>query len=88
MPLMTVDDVRRILVECAGADDSIDISGDIADVPFEELGYDSLALMESAAQISQEFGVAVPDDELVEAATPKSLIDLVNGFLTAGATAA
>ncbi|MFF7726122.1 acyl carrier protein [Streptomyces sp. NPDC008001] len=84
---MTVDDVRRILVECAGVDDSIDITGDIADRPFDELGYDSLALMESAAQIKQEFGVVVPDDELVEAETPQALIDLVNGLVTETAAA-
>ncbi|MFE5873005.1 acyl carrier protein [Streptomyces roseifaciens] len=84
---MTVDDVRRILVECAGVDDSIDITGDISDRPFDELGYDSLALMESAAQIKQEFGVVVPDDELVEVETPRALIDLVNGLVTETAAA-
>ncbi|MCQ8774738.1 acyl carrier protein [Streptomyces sp. KLMMK] len=87
MAHMTVDDVRRILVECAGVDDSIDITGDISDRPFDELGYDSLALMESAAQIKQEFGVVVPDDELVEVETPRALIDLVNGLVTEAAAA-
>ncbi|HZG06044.1 MAG TPA: acyl carrier protein [Streptomyces sp.] len=80
MALMTIDDVRRILVQCAGEDDSVDLEGDIAHRSFEDLGYDSLALMESAAQIKQEFGVVVPDDEITEVKTPQELVDLVNGL--------
>ncbi|GAA3753904.1 acyl carrier protein [Micromonospora maritima] len=84
MSLMTLDDLREILVECAGEDDSNDVSGDIADVPFEDLGYDSLALMETAARIEQRFGVRLPDEQVMELATPKAVLDAVN---TAAATA-
>ncbi|MEV4659277.1 acyl carrier protein [Micromonospora sp. NPDC049301] len=78
MSVMTLDDLRRILVECAGEDDSTAVAGDIADVPFEDLGYDSLALMETAARIEQRFGVRLPDDEVLELSTPNAVLDAVN----------
>ncbi|MEV7421612.1 MULTISPECIES: acyl carrier protein [unclassified Streptomyces] len=85
MATMDLDDLRRILVACAGQDDGIDLTGDILDTPLEELGYDSLALMESAARIKQEFGVDLTDDDVAEVGTPRALLSLVND--TAVATA-
>ncbi|MGW0466461.1 acyl carrier protein [Streptomyces sp. NPDC003027] len=84
-PLMTLDDLRRILVACAGEDDGIDLSGDILDLTFEDLGYDSLALMESAARIKQEYGVDLSDDDVAEVETPRALLDIVNGSVPATA---
>lgn len=81
MTNLTIDALRRILVECAGESDYADLHGDIADVSFENLGYDSLALMEAAARIKRQWGVAVPDQELVELKTPRELRDAVNGRL-------
>ncbi|AJF66131.1 acyl carrier protein [Streptomyces vietnamensis] len=79
MARLTLDALRTILVACAGEDDSADLSGDILDITFEDLGYDSLALMESAARIEREFGVTLDDDDVNEALTPRLLLDLVNG---------
>lgn len=80
MAQMTIDDVRRILVECAGAVDGVDTAGNFAQWSFEDMGYDSLALMEAVAHIKQEFGVVVPDEDILEARTPQELADLVNGL--------
>lgn len=74
---MTIDDLRRILAECAGEDETGDLHGDILDTTFDELGYDSLALMETAAKIRQEFGVDVDDDHIAVMATPRMLLDVV-----------
>jgi act minimal PKS acyl carrier protein len=79
MAKMDLDDLRRILVACAGEDDGTDLSGDILATTFEELGYDSLALMESAARIKQEFGVDLTDEDVAEVGTPSALLALVNG---------
>ncbi|GGU77006.1 actinorhodin polyketide synthase acyl carrier protein [Streptomyces litmocidini] len=79
MARLTLDALRTILVACAGEDDGVDLSGDILDTTFEDLGYDSLALMESAARIEREFGIALDDDDVNEALTPRLLLDLVNG---------
>ncbi|GAB3206840.1 acyl carrier protein [Nocardia tengchongensis] len=79
---MTIDELRRILVECAGGDETApELAGDIAEVEFEELGYDSLALIETASRIERDFGVKVPEDRLVEVKTPAELIGIVNGQL-------
>ncbi|MGW2560896.1 acyl carrier protein [Streptomyces sp. NPDC001514] len=85
MTQLTIDDLRRILVACAGEDDGIDLSGDILDVTFEDLGYDSLALMESTARIKQEYGIDLSDDDVADVGTPRALLDIINGSVTAGA---
>ncbi|OLT12361.1 actinorhodin polyketide synthase [Pseudonocardia sp. CNS-139] len=75
---MTIDDLRTILVACAGAADDGVLDGDIRDVGFDELGYDSLALMETAARIKSEFGVVIPDERIAELRTPGEILDVVN----------
>ncbi|MDT9680672.1 acyl carrier protein [Streptomyces sp. TRM76323] len=85
MAQITVDDVRRILVACAGDMEGVGPDTDITHLTFEDLGYDSLALMESAAQIKQEFGVVVPDDEITKVTTPQELANLVNGLVARAA---
>ncbi|TDC74462.1 acyl carrier protein [Streptomyces hainanensis] len=84
---MTLDDLRRVLLEAAGADEGMDLGGDITDTPFDDLGYDSLALMEAGSRLQREFGVSLSDESLAEATTPRALIDLVNDRLAAGASA-
>jgi len=75
---VTLDDLRRILREAAGAEEGVDLDGDIMDVRFEDLGYDSLALLETASRISHEFGRVLDDDVAVSATTPRELLKLVN----------
>jgi act minimal PKS acyl carrier protein len=76
--IMTIDDLRTILVACAGESDG-PLHDDIRDVDFDELGYDSLALMETAARIRSDFGVTIPDERIAELRTPREILDLVNG---------
>ena len=78
---ITVQDLREILAECAGADETAGIAGDIIDTPFVELGYDSLALIETAARIKQRFGVAIADEEVAELETPRAMLGAVNSVL-------
>lgn len=81
MSEMTIADLRRILTECAGEDETVDLAGMISETPFRELGYDSLALMETAARIKQEFGVEIPDEDIIEVDTPGAMLALVNRSL-------
>jgi act minimal PKS acyl carrier protein len=74
---MTIDDLRRILAECAGEDESGDLHGDILDTSFSDLGYDSLALMETATRIKHEFGVEISDEDIAVVETPRLLLDMV-----------
>lgn len=84
---VTLDDLKRILLQAAGADEGIDLSGDVLGVPFDELGYDSLALLEAVNRIQREYGVQLDDDAVAEAGTPGDLIALVNERLAAGTPA-
>jgi len=81
MSRVTIDDMRRILIACAGDIETSDLSGDISALEFDDMGYDSLALMETAARIEQEFGVCIPEEQITEVKTPQELLDLVNTSL-------
>lgn len=75
----TLDDLRRILRE--GSGDSPDLDGDFAEIAFEDLGYESLALLETTSRIAREFGVVLDDDTVISVTTPSALVDLVNEHL-------
>jgi act minimal PKS acyl carrier protein len=81
----TLHALIRILREGAGADESVDFDGDILDTDFEALGYESLALLETATRIEREFDVTLDDGTVTEARTPRALLDAVNGLLPAQA---
>lgn len=75
----TVGDLKRILLEGAGADESVDLdSADFLDSEFEALGYESLALLETGGRIEREFGITLDDTALTDATTPRALIEVVN----------
>ncbi|MFL6162188.1 MAG: acyl carrier protein [Jatrophihabitantaceae bacterium] len=76
--LIELPDLRRILLEGAGAVQGVDLGDEILDSNFEDLGYDSIAIMETAARISREYGIAIDDESLLSARTPRLLLDLVN----------
>jgi minimal PKS acyl carrier protein len=74
----TLDALRRILFEGAGADEGVDLNGDILDAHFEALGYESLALLETASRIEREFDITLSDEVIFNCETPRALIDAVN----------
>ena len=83
MSEMTCADLVSIMRECAGESEMLAGEADILDVTFEELGYDSLAMLETAGQIQRRFQVALDDDTVVEAKTPRLFLEMVNGKLVA-----
>ncbi|AJF67760.1 MULTISPECIES: acyl carrier protein [Streptomyces] len=85
--LFTLDDLKRILLEAAGADEGVDLDGDILDTEFELLGYESLALLETGGRIEREYGITLDDDALTDAVTPRALIDAVNAQFAAARAA-
>jgi act minimal PKS acyl carrier protein len=74
---MSITDLHGILIACAGGDQE-GMDGSIADVSFDELGYDSLALIETAAVLKRDHGVYIPDAEISEVSTPSELLDIIN----------
>lgn len=85
---MTLDELRDMLLACAGAEEGVDLSGDIAGVDFDDLGYDSLALLELASMIEQTRDIKIADDAFSELRTPAAVLDLVNGGPAAAPAAA
>ncbi|MFE0171377.1 acyl carrier protein [Streptomyces sp. NPDC059002] len=79
MTEITAQDMVRLLTESAG---DLAFSGDaedVLDLTFEDLGCDSLALLETTARIQQDYGVELPDDLATQLATPRSLMEAING---------
>jgi act minimal PKS acyl carrier protein len=75
---MTIDDLKRILRQAAGEAEGADLDGDILDTEFADLGYDSIALMETGGRIQRERGIQLDDDTMTSAHTPRALLALVN----------
>ncbi|MER6631575.1 acyl carrier protein [Streptomyces sp. NPDC000987] len=84
----TLDDLKRILLEAAGVDESVDLDGDILDTEFEQLSYESLAILETCGRIERDYGISLDDSVVTEAKTPRALLDLVNAQLAETANAA
>ncbi|MFC0107549.1 acyl carrier protein [Kibdelosporangium aridum] len=78
----TVKDLRRILHEAAGADEGIDLDVSTLDTEFVELGYESIALLETGGRIEREFGIKLDDETMTDSATPRALIDAVNARIS------
>ncbi|GHH20979.1 acyl carrier protein [Streptomyces rubradiris] len=72
---ITIDDLRRIIARGLGVEGEDGLEGDLLDRSFEDLGLDSLAVMETAAVLQREFGIVIPDDELFDTDTPRALLD-------------
>jgi act minimal PKS acyl carrier protein len=81
MSEFTIDDLKRIMRQCAGEDESVGLDGDILDRSFDELGYDSLALLETASRTEREFGVKLPEELMGDVATARDYLSFVNGRL-------
>jgi minimal PKS acyl carrier protein len=75
---LTLDDLKRILLEGAGTQEGVDLGGDILDTTFDDLGYDSLALLETTSRITREYRIQVDDDAATTAATPREFLALIN----------
>lgn len=77
-PAMTADDLARILRESAGADGDSGLDAAGLDLTFEDLGYDSIALLETVNAIEREYGLACDDGLASKDSTPRELIDAIN----------
>jgi minimal PKS acyl carrier protein len=73
-----LDDLRELMRVSAGEDEEVDLDGDIADVPFPDLNFDSLAVLELASRIEREWGLVVSDEVAAELRTPREVLDHVN----------
>ncbi|MBC6456929.1 acyl carrier protein [Actinomadura sp. HBU206391] len=84
---LTIEDLKRVLREAAGQDEGVNLDGDVLDLVFEELGYDSLAVLEASSRIQREYGINLEDSAVAGAETPRTLLTAVNQQLAATAWA-
>jgi act minimal PKS acyl carrier protein len=80
---LTIEDLRTILRTAAGEDGSVDLDGDILNMTFEQLGYDSLALLETCGCVEREHGIELDDSTIADADTPQALLVVINAQLAA-----
>ncbi|WP_405619753.1 acyl carrier protein [Streptomyces sp. NBC_01511] len=86
MATITLDELARVLTECAGADDGdVTLGHQNLDTSFTDLGYDSLALLETAALVQQRYGVTLSDEDVSGIDTPREFLDQVNHAVTQAA---
>ena len=78
MPQIMLSELADIMRECAGWAQSLE---EAPDESFLELGYDSLALMETHSRINRDYGVGLSEDELGSLRTPRELVDFVNTLI-------
>ncbi|MET9078410.1 SRPBCC family protein [Streptomyces sp. NPDC004232] len=73
----TLNDLRGVLRKAAGDTDVID--GDIIDLTFGALGFDSLTMLEIAAVLDSEYQVKDPESVIQTGRTSREVLALVNG---------
>ncbi|KUN78838.1 acyl carrier protein [Streptomyces bungoensis] len=84
MATFTQADLVRCIREAAGEDEGLDLDGDIADMTFADMGYDSVAMVEVTLLVERELGINLPEDDRTgKDATPKQFVELVNELLPA-----
>jgi acyl carrier protein len=80
-----LEDLKRILVDRVGLP-AEDIPDDLT-TTFDELGLDSLAFMEIALAVEQEYGLQVDEEDAERIMTLGEALDYVNGRLAEEASA-
>lgn len=78
MAELTIDELKGFLLRAVGDDESIDLSGDILDANLTELGFDSLAIIDTTSRLEQHFKIKLPESETSGIETPRNFLDLVN----------
>ncbi|MFE9683981.1 acyl carrier protein [Streptomyces sp. NPDC002701] len=83
MDRLELTELTVLLRTFAGEGEGIDLTDDVLDTPFFDLGYDSLALLQVTGVVERDHGITLDEEALDEAETPRQYLDLVNGALSA-----
>ncbi|AKU15495.1 acyl carrier protein [Luteipulveratus mongoliensis] len=87
MATFAFEDLVRVLNEGAGLEEGVELTTDVLDTPLSELGYDSLALLETVGRVEREYGVTLDESSASEELTPRDFLDVVNAAQPAVAAA-
>lgn len=80
---ITLRELDAVLREVSWEDESARPLEQVPDQTFEDLGYDSLALLEAYSRIKRDHGADISEDDLAAVTTPRELVELINARLTA-----
>jgi act minimal PKS acyl carrier protein len=83
MPQLTLQDLQDIMRECAGEAETAQPFDQTADEPFTDLGYDSIALLETQSRVNRDYGVQVSEEDLADITTPREFVEYLNKMLAA-----
>ncbi|WP_189170567.1 acyl carrier protein [Pilimelia anulata] len=83
MATLTLDALRDFLLRSVGDDESIDVSGDIRDTGLADLGFDSLAVIDTVSRVERHFGIKLPESATADVTTPGDILAVVNAHLPA-----
>lgn len=81
MATFSLAELKKILQSSSGVTEHVDLDGDIADVEFSVLGYDSLAVLELISQVERRYGVLFPEDAISEMPTPALAVRYIEELL-------
>ena len=81
-------ELKTVMLRCSGLPDQASLEGDIRDITFEDLGYDSLAVLEIASAMQRSYKIEISDESIETMTTPGAVLDFVNGALRSRLTAA
>ncbi|MGW4826636.1 acyl carrier protein [Amycolatopsis japonica] len=78
---LTLTELIDVTKTYAGEVEEGALDEDIIDVLFENLGYDSVALLEVISQIKHQFGIDLSEESVGRLKTPRQVLDAVNAVI-------
>lgn len=84
MRQITFSELQDIMRACVGEDEDALPLEQAPDQHFDELGYDSLAVLETHSRIQRDYGIELSDEDVGGLKTPRELVDYLNKLLGTG----
>ncbi|MDF4248948.1 acyl carrier protein [Streptomyces sp. WMMB303] len=76
--MLSLDQLMEILTECSGDQQAAAHGEEVLDREFDMLGYDSLVLLETSAQLKHRHDIDIPEDVIRDLRTPRAVLDYAN----------
>lgn len=83
MRTLTGPELAALLADAGGPPDVTHDPAVFMSTPFADLGYDSLAVLETLTLVQARWGVSLPDDVVAAATSPADLLVVLNRELVA-----
>jgi len=81
MQEFSLEELIELIETHAGEPDEGELDVSVVDVLFQELGYDSVQLLEVISHIKARYGLDLAEGTLAELRTPRQILDTINDLL-------